>query len=112
MRPVLQHKYSGSEGCMTDIDECAKMVDTKYRRLFVDLVNMSQASSSWKQLKSVLKLVQVIQVEDAVELWFPWTEGKLLNFMLALARRQLSPNTISVYVSRVKLYHRLKGRYE
>ena len=111
MKQISNHKYSGSEGCMTTIDECARVVDEKYRSLFVDLVNKSQAANSWRQLKSVLKLVRMVQQQDGIELWFPWREDKLLNFMLALARRGLLPSTITVYVSRIKMYHRLKGKF-
>ena len=107
--PDVPMKYSGSRGLMNNTMTSVLSIHPKLRADFVKYMNSSNADASWQQMSSVLKIIKKLQDKYQVDLTLPWAENNMINFCLLLAKEGRMPATINVYVSRVRLWHRLEG---
>ena len=108
MRPG-QNKYASGVNWRLWAGGEAPVVEASLRAQFDKLVSASMAENSWRSLRSVLKSVDTLATEFSLELSLPWTQDKLLAFVLAGSMKGWQSSTLRSYVSRVSSVQQLGG---
>ena len=74
-----------------------------------DLVTAAYADSTWNKILSSLNAYESFCKEENVNICFPITEddmGRFINW--AIFKKQMSPNSLTAYISNLKLIHKLR----
>ena len=108
IEPFAKGKYS-DEGPFSKQDMLKLGVPERFALTFAKAMNGSRARNTWRQRRSVMKVIGNCSLDTGMQLHFPWGSEELQIFIGWCIEETLQANTIQQYVSNVRSLHKEMG---